>query len=1369
ARMYCTGDLARWNEDGELQFLGRADHQVKIRGFRVEVGEIEAVLSSHAAVGSCVVVAREDAPGDKRLVAYVVAKDDVPAAGALREHLRSRLPDYMIPAAFVFLDALPLSTNGKVDRGRLPAPEDTRQTAEADYAAPRTEAERALAEIWSEVLRAAPVGIHDNFFALGGDSILAIQVVGRAKRAGLHLTVRDMFMHQTVAELSQAARTSSAALVEQGAVTGRASLTPSQHWFLSKDPEEIHHFNQAMMWTPSSTLSPEIVAEALHVVLRQHDALRLRYHRAESGWVQSHAEEAALPLERVDLSAVPSSARKAAVQNVADALQGGLSLFTGPVARAAWLDLGEEGTRLLLVVHHLVVDGVSWRIVHEDLERACQARLAGQTPELAAKTTSFRQWSERLHAFVGGGGLSEELGYWQAQCSRGVAPLPLDREAAPGTVGESRTVDVELSAEETRALLHDVSAAYRTEINDVLLSALASALSAFCQTDTICVDLEGHGREAVVEDVDVSRTVGWFTAMFPVWLTVPENDDPAALLKGIKEQLRSVPSRGVGYGWLRHAHPDAAVRASLSVDSPVVFNYLGQLDMAAQGRGLLGPAGESTGSSTSPRMRLWHTLAVNGGVWQGRLRFEWTYSSVVHDASTVERLAARFVASLRRLIAHCTSGEAFGYTPSDFPLARLGQEGLDRLFGTLRGVESVYPLSPLQAGLLFHALREPESPTYTVQLALELGGEVDAAALENAWKTVFARYAVYRTSFVWQGVPEPLQVVRHRISFAMQTHDWSSLDTAEAEARWEALQRDERATGFDFTRAPLARVLLVRMPGGRTWMLKTTHHILSDGWSMPVVLGELQAAYAALRGGSKLVLPEPAPYERYIAWLAARDEQASSAFFAAYLAGVEEPTQLPFPPPAAMPAGATREHTSRDASLTAAETEKLTAFARRHGLTVNTVVQGALAQVLGRYTGRADVVFGMTTSGRSAPIPGIERMVGLFINTLPLRARWSGAEGVVEWLERLQAEQVELRTHEATPLYEVQRSCAVGGGRALFDTLLVFENYPVDEAAQQAEVLPIVSFRSFEQTSYPLAIAVVAGKTLNLHSMWDPAALREEDVERIGGHLRTLLLDMIAHPDKPLSDLDLLTEVERGQLASWNATAAAPPEKCIHALFEEQAARTPDAVALVFAEQELTYRELDQRSNQLAHHLRALGVGPELRVGLCVERSLEMVVGLLAILKAGGAYVPLDPGYPRERLAYMLTDARPAVLLTQQHLEGRLPAHEFVTVYLDASAPPWHEQPLTPPDVRVGPDNAIYVIYTSGSTGRPKGVLNTHRGLHNRLRWMQRAYKLNATDAVLQKTPLSFDVSGWELWWPLLEGARMVIAAPEGHKDPRYL
>ncbi|WP_272426882.1 non-ribosomal peptide synthetase [Polyangium jinanense] len=650
ARMYRTGDLARWDANGELEFLGRIDHQVKIRGFRIELGEIEAVLSSHPAVRACAVVAWESSSGDKRLVAYVVAGEGECTEGTLREHLQASLPAYMVPSVFVRLTALPLNPSGKVDRKALPAPEMTRSAAETSYVAPQTETERALAELWSEVLQISPVGIHDNFFTLGGDSILAIHVIGRAKRAGLHLTVRDLFAHQTVAQLAQAARKESAVLVEQGAVTGTVPLTPIQHWFLDRDPEDAHHFSPAMSWTPPPALSPEIAAEALRILAQQHDALRLRYRRTDAGWVQEHEEGATLVLERVDLSSLPPSARDAAVKKAAEVLQRGMNLSSGPIFRAAWLDLGEGGARLLLAMHHLVTDIVSWRIVCEDVERACDALIAGQTPNLGPKTTSLRRWSERLHAFVGGGGFSEQLQYWQAQCAGSVTPGARDHDGAVGTFGDSCTLEVELSPAETRALLHDVGSAGGTEIHAVLLSAFAEGMSASSGTDTVCVALQHHGREPVVEDVDVSRTVGWFSSLFPLSLRVPSEEDPALLLNGVKEQLRSVPGRGVGYGWLRYAHPDAAVRASLTVPMPVLFNYLGQHEA--------GSTWEFAGTehtSASPNMALFHELTLSAIVMQGRLRLTWGYSPAMYEKSTVERIAERVLSSLRRLIAHCTS------------------------------------------------------------------------------------------------------------------------------------------------------------------------------------------------------------------------------------------------------------------------------------------------------------------------------------------------------------------------------------------------------------------------------------------------------------------------------------------------------------------------------------------------------------------------------------------------------------------------------------------------------------------------------------------------------------------------------------------
>ncbi|XYH99293.1 amino acid adenylation domain-containing protein [Sorangium sp. So ce1128] len=655
ARLYRTGDLGRFLPDGDIEFIGRRDHQVKIRGYRVELGEIEAALRNHPAVRDAAVAAREDAPGDRRLVAYVVRADSTCSAGALRDHLRTTLPDYMLPSAFVWLEALPLTPNGKVDRKALPEPEGTGEAGGASHEPPRTDVERVLADVWAKVLRLAAVGIRDNFFLLGGDSILALQVVGRCKREGLHFTVRDLFEHQTVAGLARVARRSSAVEAEQGPVVGDVPLTPIQRWFLDAEPAEPHHFNQAMLWTVAASLSPEIVASALAAVMRQHDALRLRCTRSEAGWAQQHAAEGELPLERVDLSRVGAQERAAAVEAAASALQEGLSLEAGPLARAAWLDLGEAGARLLLIIHHLVVDGVSWRVLHEDLEHAALQLLSGEPPRLGAKTASFREWSERLRGLVESGGLSDQLGYWQAQCRRPVARLPVDREAPLGTIGQSRTIEVQLSTSETTALLRDVGAAYRTEVNDVLLSALTEVLSAWCGVDTVCVELEGHGREPLVDELDVSRTVGWFTSLFPVWLQAPADTAASSLLTSVKEQLRSVPLRGAGYGWLRHLHPEASVRASLSVQAPVLFNYLGQLDMAAQGQSLLSPALEPIGPGESPRNRLRHALSINGGVSQGRLQLGLTYSPAAHDATTVERLAEQLMSSLRRLIAHCAS------------------------------------------------------------------------------------------------------------------------------------------------------------------------------------------------------------------------------------------------------------------------------------------------------------------------------------------------------------------------------------------------------------------------------------------------------------------------------------------------------------------------------------------------------------------------------------------------------------------------------------------------------------------------------------------------------------------------------------------
>ncbi|HEX2078686.1 MAG TPA: amino acid adenylation domain-containing protein [Longimicrobium sp.] len=681
ARVYRTGDRVRWNGRGELEFLGRLDKQVKIRGFRIEPGEVETALHAHPAVRECVVVAREDVPGDRRLAAYVVGRDGAaPDAAELRVFLKQRLPDYMVPSAFVALDAIPLTPNGKVDRRALPAP-DGGGASRPTHEAPRTRAEQVLAELWAKVLRVERVGIHDNFFGLGGDSILAIQIIARAAEEGIRILPRQMFVHQTIAELAAVASVAAPAEAEQGPVTGEVPLTPVQRWFLEQDQPEPHHWNMGNLLRPRAPLDVDVLARAASALLDHHDALRSRFARTAEGWTQRIAEPGgSAAVERIDLSRVAGEARDAAFAEHALRLQGSMDLEHGPVIRFALFEMGDRGQRLAILAHHLVIDMVSWAFLVADLERAYGQAARGEPIRFPAKTTSYRQWAQRLVEHARSDAMREEAAFWLAQGD--AAPLPVDWSGGSNTDGEADYVVAALGEDETQALLHDVPPIYGTHVNDVLLAGLGRALARWTGEETLWVTLEGHGREELFADVDLSRTAGLFTSIYPVRLQVPR--EPGAALKGVKEQLRAVPQRGVGYGLLRYLG-DGETRAALAArrQPELVFNYVGQLDGAAGEEGLLEHGEGDLGPVHSARTRRQHLLAVDVAVFDRRMHVTWTYGTRVHDRATVERLAAGYLDSLREMVAHCRDPQAGGYTPSDFALTGLDQDGLDALLAQI--------------------------------------------------------------------------------------------------------------------------------------------------------------------------------------------------------------------------------------------------------------------------------------------------------------------------------------------------------------------------------------------------------------------------------------------------------------------------------------------------------------------------------------------------------------------------------------------------------------------------------------------------------------------------------------------------------------
>jgi amino acid adenylation domain-containing protein/non-ribosomal peptide synthase protein (TIGR01720 family) len=685
-RLYKTGDLARYLPNGEIEYLGRIDHQVKIRGFRIELGEIEAALSQHPAIRETVVLAQEKVQGDKRLIAYIVTEQQLsPSISDLRCFLKEKLPEYMVPSVFVQLEALPLTPNGKVNRKALPAPDTARPELDKAFVAPRTPVETQLVEIWSQVLGVEQVGIHDNFFELGGDSILTIQIVARANQVGLQLTPKQLFEHQNIAELAAVAVTKKVLLAEQGLVTGAVFLTPIQKWFFEQNLPDPHHFNQAVLLEVRQPIDLGLLEQALRHLLLHHDALRLRFEPIEFGWQQAQSSpDVFVPLTRWDFSALAEAEQKLAIEATATELQASLNLSTEPLVRVGFFDLGvHQPSRLLIVIHHLVVDGVSWRILLEDLQTAYQQLGRGEQVQLPAKTTSFQQWSQKLREYARSTALQQELDYWRRQSRKPSISLPVDFPGGENTMASVGCVSSTLSFPETQALLKEVPQIYNTQINDVLLTALVQTFAQWTGEPTLLVDLEGHGREEISDEVDLSRTVGWFTTVFPVLLNLGEASNPGDALKKVKEQLRGIPNRGIGYGVLRYLSDDQDITEQLSTlpQAEVIFNYLGQFDQTLSESSLFGLTQESSGLARSLRGKRSHLLEIDGLVSQGQLQLKWNYSQKVHRRSTIEALAQRFVEALRSLITHCQSPEAGGFTPSDFPLAQLGQDELDAVLG----------------------------------------------------------------------------------------------------------------------------------------------------------------------------------------------------------------------------------------------------------------------------------------------------------------------------------------------------------------------------------------------------------------------------------------------------------------------------------------------------------------------------------------------------------------------------------------------------------------------------------------------------------------------------------------------------------------
>jgi amino acid adenylation domain-containing protein/non-ribosomal peptide synthase protein (TIGR01720 family) len=1386
-RMYRTGDLARWNAHGQLECLGRRDGQVKVRGFRIESSEIEAVCELYPGIRESVVISREVPSGGRQLVAYVVHEGEgaVPDNGAggvgdvdvqagasaaeLRRFVAARLPDYMVPSAFVTIGRMPLGPTGKLDRSALPEPEFVGEV----YRKPRTATEAAIVAVYVDVLGVERVGIDDDFFAAGGDSLRSIQVVARARARGLKVTTREIFECRTAARLAEVAsdcQDQAPALAEEaGGGVGTMPLQPVARQVFEHGGG-MNRFAMALALALPAGIDENGLAATLDAVLDRHDLLRARLVRGDDPCLDvrpSGAVRAADLTRRVVCDGrwdEPSSLQSAKAE--LDEAAGRLDPEAGTMAQFVWFAADSGAGRLLVVLHHLVVDGVSWRILMSDLAEAWQQVHAGKTPELPSVGTSARRWALALQDEALTPEREAELAYWQDLLESPDSPVGSRAfDPALDVMSTVDTVRVQLPAEVTEAVLTKLPAVFKSTGTDVLLTALALAVNRWRGTESsTLVRLEGHGREEnVVPGADLSRTVGWFTSMYPARIDVGGADladvlagGPAAgtAIKQVKEQLRQIPDKGVGYALLRHLNPDTAEQLAEYRAPQIGFNYLGRISdtdvpehLRAQGWGpaswsaeLIPALDEDQPALSALEVNSLATDSADGA----RLQTAFMFPTGVLSREQVQELAELWVEVLHGLAAHATHPRAGGLTPSDAPLVVVKQDEIEAWETRYGRLTEVWPQSPGQSGIQFQAaMAEDSYDVYHMQLVLHLSGQVDPARMRAAGQAMLERYPNLRAAFGSTADGDPVQILPEHVTLPWRHLDLTGRSEAEQDAALDTFLAEDRADRLDPARPPLFRLGLITCGPQQAKLVITAHHTVFDGWSSPLVIKDVIRLYAGTGD-----LPPVRSYGDYLTWLSTHDREASADRWKAELDGFDQPTLVA--PDASVQEGASAIG-KVEVPLSIDKGRELARRAAELGVTLNTLVQGAWAILLSKLTGRQDVVFGAAVNGRPAELIGSDEMVGLFINTLPIRVFWQLNDSVADIVTQLQNRQMALLDHHYYGLADIQRE---SGLPALFDTFIGFENYPMDREgmveANTSAGLTIDAIRPIAGAHYALALAA-ADPYLRMSLDYQKDLYTLDEAEAVGARLVRVLEQVLADPHTPVSAIEVLSQEERERLLRGvNDTAHPVSGDTLPGAFEAQAERTPDRVAVVGEQETLTYGEFNRRANQLAHWLVEHGAGPDQPVAVRIPRSVDLMVAACAVVKSGAAYVPVDPELPEDRVRHMLDSAKPLLVL-----EEELP---------DVSG-----HPETNPERALLPDHVAYVIFTSGSTGGPKGVQVSHRSIMNRIEWGLEYFAVTADDRVLFSTAPSFDASMPEMFAPLQVGAAVVIARPDGRRDPAYL
>lgn len=1332
--MYRTGDTGYINENNEIVILGRIDDQVKIRGFRVELQEIEQQIMRLDGADEAVVIRKKESNGDFLVGYYTGTLPD----SDLRDAISGFLPTYMVPEYLIQIKSLPHLPNGKIDKKNL---ENRPIQHYRNSTKPITEAEKIVCGVYEEVLEINEVGRDDSFFELGGDSIKAIRIVSKLRNIGYQITVKSIMQLAKPALIAKELQKLKVKDVEVQRAKGEVLLSPIQYRFFESELENPDYFNQSIILTADKQINISAIRYCMKCILENHDQLRAAFDGKHQE-LREKFEEGQYELYLYNLK---DGNLEHSLKKVSNELQKHISLSKKKLICCAVIE-SQDFHALMVCIHHLVIDGVSWNILIEDINQLYAGYTLNSNVDIPKRTTSFKEWSKTLTNYYQKGRNNEELIYWRKISKRLVNSKPLFDEVSISSLKESQC---KLSEEITSKLIKLAREIMSMNPNEILLTVLLRSLAIMFNRKDISIFIESHGRPELCEQIDITRTVGWFTALYPV-LFEKIGDDYFDDLMITKESLRSVPNNGVGYDVARMNN----LLESDYHEPLITYNYFGNREVEnGMDSLILRPSNYEIGDNIDTRNHFGSPLAINAEIIKGEFCVDISYPISMITEKKFLIFKNLFLEQAEKYVIALEDQKEKMTTPSDYYVNDISLRDWSVITQKLtmhdEKLEDIYCLTPLQEGMLYDKLRDADSLNYILQTVIRLRKPIDLSTMENAIERLSSVHSILKTHIFYDDITKPKQVVPITRKIGLEYIDL----TGESSKKdlFEDICNTQRNKGFDFERDSLIRFVVCKLSDEDNKIIITAHHVIMDGWSFPLIVNDLMKLYE----NSCLRLNRPR-YSEYINYMKKKDN--SCAYWKELLQGVEEKTAII---PLKKDVSLENDILEVEMSICESDVKKIEKLTQKYHVTTNTFVETVWGILLQQYNGIDDAIFGKVVSGRNIDIPEIEKMVGLFINTIPVRVKCEKDIKFINLLKNIQNQSVESSEYDHISLMKIQEEAGLGENSV--QTVLAFENYYVDDASMDYgyEVE-----NSKEQTDFDLALAVSQDKGLRFNLMYRAGKYSKIEMDYLLEHLKNLILDVLSNSEKKVSELCVVSQQEKMDIMTlFNRPIYAFSKDTVIDRFEEIVERFPEKIAVESKVDRLTYHELNQRSNYIATRLIDLGIKQNDIVAILMERSCEMLVAMIAVLKAGAAYLPIEPNQPDDRIRYMLNDSEVNVVIvdyTRPHITA---LDEQCIIDLSKQT----DVMVNNIHLDITPENLAYMIYTSGTTGNPKGVLIEHRNLINLVDWFAKELQLNEEATVIQNFAFIFDGSVWEIFPTILSGSRLRIVSDEEKMNPEKM